>query len=203
MSPPPRTPATKAGNGGVKRDAPHPVRDPAQPLDDAATPSKKNNITGSVKTRQVDVLAFTLGAKRFGVELRFVREVFSTGYITPVPLAPPCVAGATNLRGQVVPLISLSSFIPGETVPAPLPGTDALLVEWSDLRGGLLVDRIIEVYRLPLSGYREAHNETTLFPGSFNTAGGEFTLLDVGGVLKKVRRQSNKAARALSSKESR
>lgn len=200
MTPHPRTTTKKEGIGDVKLDAPPSLSPTPPPANQPTAHSKKNS--GSLENRQVDVLAFTIGAKRLGVELRFVREAFSTGHITPVPLAPPCVAGATNLRGQVVPLILLSSFIPNESVPPPLPGTDALLVEWSELKGGFLVDRIIEVYRLPLSGYREAPDETTLFPGSFKTPGGEITLLDVGGVLKEVRRQSSEAARALSTKES-
>ncbi len=138
----------------------------------------------------VDILSFSAAGHTLGVELRFVREAFSTGYITPVPLAPECIAGTANLRGQVVTLVSISAFIPGAKTNPPLPGSDALLLEWSDLKAGFIVDRIIEVYRLPLSGYCGRKETNIIFPGAFDLQDGKIMLLDVGAALQEVKRRS-------------
>lgn len=56
----------------------------------------------------VPLLLFELGAAVFGVEPTAVREVFPVvGGITPVPLAPPELAGLVNLHGVVLPAVDL------------------------------------------------------------------------------------------------
>ena len=56
---------------------------------------------------QVPLLLFELGQAVFGVEPTAVREVFPVAGITPVPLAPPELAGLVNLHGVVLPAVDL------------------------------------------------------------------------------------------------
>lgn len=42
-----------------------------------------------------------------GVAVKKVQEVLSSQSMTPVPLAPPVIAGLINLRGQIVTVIDL------------------------------------------------------------------------------------------------
>jgi hypothetical protein len=83
----------------------------------------------------------------------------------------------------------------------PLPGDNALLVEYSDLRAGLLIERIIDVYSFPLSGYRENPSSNPLLPGSFQSPAGQMALLDVGAALHEVRSKSHAAARRILDQE--
>ncbi len=175
---------------------------------ESADPVQKRNSETGEELSHIDVLIFSLedpdveGAETLiGVELRFVLEAFRTGHITPIPLAPQCVAGATNLRGQVVPLVLLSAFMPNMEVQHPLHGTDALLVEWSGLKAGFPVEQIIEVYRFPLSRYRSDKNSGIIFPGFFDSPHGAVRLLDVGAALKDVSHRTKQKAKNLSGQD--
>ena len=50
---------------------------------------------------------FTIDGEVFGVDVRRVREVVRPLEITPIPLAPPEVAGLINLRGEIVTALDL------------------------------------------------------------------------------------------------
>ena len=74
----------------------------------------------------MDVVVFTQStgacALRGAVEVRFVEEVIPLGAVTPAPSAPPAVAGAVNVRGQVCAALRLDVALqrPGRGRP-PLP----------------------------------------------------------------------------------
>ena len=67
-----------------------------------AAPEKADDETGFV-----EVLRFQLAYQEYAIEMRFVREVVLTGEITPVPGAPPFVAGICAARGQIISLVDL------------------------------------------------------------------------------------------------
>jgi purine-binding chemotaxis protein CheW len=50
---------------------------------------------------------FTIDGEAFGVDVGRVREVVRPLEITPIPLAPPEVAGLINLRGEIVTALDL------------------------------------------------------------------------------------------------
>ncbi|GMA88922.1 hypothetical protein GCM10025868_41720 [Angustibacter aerolatus] len=53
------------------------------------------------------IATFTLDGRCYGVPVDRVQEVLRSQVRTPVPLAPPAVAGLVNLRGQVLTAIDL------------------------------------------------------------------------------------------------
>lgn len=103
-----------------------------------------------------NVIVFTHGDARFAIELRWVREVFTLGYVTPVPRAPAAVAGVVNYRGSIVPVLDLDALLgwrgAGAGGPAALPpaqaGQGAILVEFEDLRAALRLSSVVEVSTL-------------------------------------------------------
>jgi purine-binding chemotaxis protein CheW len=50
---------------------------------------------------------FTIDGTAFGVDVTRVREVVRPLDVTPIPLAPPEVAGLINLRGEIVTALDL------------------------------------------------------------------------------------------------
>ncbi len=50
---------------------------------------------------------FRLGDLLFGVEVRYVQEVIRYQEMTAVPLAPRCIRGLINLRGQIVTAVDM------------------------------------------------------------------------------------------------
>lgn len=80
----------------------------------------------------------------FGVEVERVQEIFATQEITPVPLAPPVIAGLINLRGEIVTALELRNRLGFPPRPA---GMEAMSVVIRTAEGAvnLLVDQIGDV----------------------------------------------------------
>jgi purine-binding chemotaxis protein CheW len=98
-----------------------------------------------------------IAGERFAIELRWVREIFTLGHVTPIPSAPQVIAGATNFRGTIVPVLHGAALLGavGRRLSAgkgPRAGDSVLLLEVDDLRAAIAVDRIDEVTTLEASG---------------------------------------------------
>jgi purine-binding chemotaxis protein CheW len=50
---------------------------------------------------------FTIERRSYGVDVSRVQEVLRPQDVTPIPLAPPDVAGLINLRGEIVTALDL------------------------------------------------------------------------------------------------
>lgn len=53
-------------------------------------------------------LTFAVGGETFGMNISGVREIIQCGRLTSVPLMPDAIAGVTNLRGEVLPVVDLA-----------------------------------------------------------------------------------------------
>jgi purine-binding chemotaxis protein CheW len=83
-----------------------------------ASASAKDWPTVSAASSQI--LSFTIDRQVFGLSLQAVHDVLDQRPLTRIPLAPPAIAGALNLRGRIITAIE----------SAPPPGIDV-----ADLRG--------------------------------------------------------------------
>lgn len=90
-------------------------------------------------------LTFQVAAEEYGIEILKVREIIGMLPITPVPGSPPVMQGVVNLRGKVIPVLSMRSRFglpPGE----PHPHNVVIVVDGGDgAQIGLAVDRVREV----------------------------------------------------------
>ncbi len=89
----------------------------------------------------IKVLSFYIGGECFAADVTGVRRLARRLEVTPVPAAPPEVAGIAGMRGKVVTLLRYSSGAHG--APAELQAANAILFktggESEEL--GLIVDR--------------------------------------------------------------
>ncbi len=143
---------------------------------------------------ELDVIVFEGGDRRFAIELSYVQEVFSLGYVTPVPLAPPPIRGATNLRGRMLPVISIHPLFGLPDPTTVLLGATALLVHSGQTSAAIPVERVIDVLSVDKGRYEEGGQGTgPLVPGSFRGAAGSTPLLDMDAVLRSVERACGRA----------
>jgi purine-binding chemotaxis protein CheW len=92
------------------------------------------------------------GGQMFGLRLERVRDVFVPRGLSPVPLAPPEIAGLLNLRGRIVTAIDLRRRL--GLPPRSDGGTPvAVGIEERGELYGLMVDRVGDVLRLKPSTY--------------------------------------------------
>jgi two-component system chemotaxis response regulator CheV len=118
--------------------------------------AEKKNLLESVDARtrlagsnMMEILLFSLGTREtFGINVFKVREVGRTPHITRTPNMPRGVEGLISLRGNVIPVLSLSSFLDLEGSAPPGLGKSMMVAEYSKRTLGFLVhdvDRIIRV----------------------------------------------------------
>jgi two-component system chemotaxis response regulator CheV len=99
-------------------------------------------------SNRMEILLFSLGThETFGINVFKVREVSKTPTITKAPNMPPGVEGLISLRGNVIPVVSLSKVMKLADAPGGLGGS-MMVTEYSKRTLGFLVssvDRIIRV----------------------------------------------------------
>lgn len=98
----------------------------------------------------VEVVEFALAFETYAVPIRFVREVLAIKELTPVPCAPPFVAGIVNVRSQILPVIDLKRFfdLPEEGI-ADLH--HIIIFRGETLEVGVLADLVTGVRSLSLA----------------------------------------------------
>ena len=116
---------------------------------------EKKNLLDSVDARtrlagsnKMEILLLSLGTREtFGINVFKVREVGRTPHITRTPNMPKGVEGLVSLRGNVIPVLSLVSFLDHRDKPTE-QGKTMMVAEYSNRTLGFLVhevDRIIGV----------------------------------------------------------
>jgi len=130
-----------------------------------------------------NVIVFALGQARYAVELRWVREVFTLGPVTPVARAPDAVAGVVNYRGAIMPILDLAVLLgtapPGAERASAHGGEGAILVQVEDVRAALRVSSVVEVATL--------RAEEDGVGGLVDSTGRSATLIDPPALLERAR----------------
>lgn len=161
--------------------------------------SPQTNLLESVDARtklagsnKMEILLFTLGTREiFGINVFKVREVSQTPKITRTPNMPHGVEGVISLRGNIIPVISLSKFIATQDNTDVDATSTMIVTEFSKHTQAFLVhdvDRIIRVdwdkVRAPesmLAGNQALITAITELPG-----GKLVSILDVEQILSSV-----------------
>ena len=106
------------------------------------------------------LVIFKLAEGSFGLDIRFVREINRLMEVTPIPTAPAYVEGIMNLRGAVVPVVSLGLRF-GLEKSETTKDSRIVVIESNHNLLGLVVDEVSEVLRLPSSDVESADNMAT------------------------------------------
>ncbi len=105
--------------------------------------------------RLVQLCAFGVAEQEYVVDVMRVRTILRPIPVTPVPHAPRYVEGVIELRGSVVPVVDLRRRL-GRPVTPVGPKARMLIVAVGGREVALLVDRVLEVMRIPRAEIRAA-----------------------------------------------
>ena len=83
-----------------------------------------------------------------GVEVACVREIFFLPELTPIAQAPQDIVGAIDLRGSILPVMDLNLRF-GYVWEEYSVTDSAIVIEWQEVRIGIIVDRVTEVKHIP------------------------------------------------------
>lgn len=95
-----------------------------------------------------NVIVFAIGAARYAIELRWIREVVTLGFVTGVPTAPPALGGLCNLHGAILPVLDVATLLDLPPGPPPRQGDGALVLEAEATVCALRVDQVDHVASL-------------------------------------------------------
>ena len=104
---------------------------------------------------RIEIVEFLLSSERYGLELRYVREVWPLKDLTPIPCTPPFVLGVINVRGQILSVIDLKKLL--DLPEKGLGDLNKVLILKSDtMEFGILADDIIGVRSVPLRELKQS-----------------------------------------------
>lgn len=97
---------------------------------------------------ELRLVSFHISDQVFAVPIMLVQEVLRAVPATKLPAAPPFLAGVTNLRGRVTPLVDLARLL---GIPVGQDHEDKFLIvcRVHDMQIGLLVRAIDTMYKAP------------------------------------------------------
>jgi purine-binding chemotaxis protein CheW len=145
----------------------------------------------SIMSAEEMLVTVKIADQLFGIPVLDVRDVLGPQRITRVPLAPPEVSGALNLRGRIVTAIDVRTRM-GIAVDAEAKTCMSVVVDIHGELYSLIVDRVGEVMSLPSSDFERP--PATLDPRWQEVSSGIYRLkdcllvvLDVARLLRQTR----------------
>ncbi|MGQ0662553.1 MAG: chemotaxis protein CheW [Pseudomonadota bacterium] len=120
-----------------------------------------------------DFVTMTVADQLFGLPVLTVRDALGPQRITRIPLAPPEIAGALNLRGRIVTVIDVRKCLDLPPRPAGNAGM-SLVVDHKGELYSLVIDAVGEVLSVAADTFERS--PATLNPRWRDVAGGIYRL---------------------------
>lgn len=137
----------------------------------------------AVSKEDIQLVSFMVNNEEYGVEVLKVREIIRFPEITKMPNAPEFVEGVINLRGTVVPIISLRSRF-GMPDCDRNRTTRIMVMDVCGSLSGFVVDAVSEVVRtstadiLPPPAVTTSGSENGCISGILNKDGRMIIMMD-------------------------
>jgi purine-binding chemotaxis protein CheW len=96
----------------------------------------------------ISIIEFKLGDDVFGLETDYLREVYRFTHVTSLPGTPAFLSGVISVRGRLLPVIDIRSFL-GESPENGKRKGIAIVVYADNIEIGLLADSIISTRDVP------------------------------------------------------
>ncbi|MBX9688760.1 MAG: chemotaxis protein CheW [Candidatus Obscuribacterales bacterium] len=90
-----------------------------------------------------EVAEFLLGNESYSFELEHLREVCTLAEVTYIPCSPDFVVGVINLRGQIIPIIDILTFLNITGNERLQVYNKAIIVQKDKLVVGILADEVV------------------------------------------------------------
>ncbi|MFZ0954760.1 MAG: chemotaxis protein CheW [Candidatus Sulfotelmatobacter sp.] len=103
---------------------------------------------GNLHGETLQLVGFHVGREEFALDILRVQEIIRLPELTRVPSSPKCMDGVMNLRGKIIPVITLRSRFGLDRVPHD-EQTRIVVIETKGTVLGVIVDSVSEVLRIP------------------------------------------------------
>ena len=106
-----------------------------------------------IEDTTLEIMSFTLGGERYGLDTRFVHGIERTVSCTILPGAPKPFVGVANVRGAIVAVVDVSTLLNVRRA-GPSVAERIIVVGAEEVELAILVDSVEEVLRIPVSNLR-------------------------------------------------
>lgn len=124
-------------------------------------------------------VGFSLLGHRLVAPMGEVSEILILPALTRLPRVKPWVRGVANVRGRLMPVISITSWL-GLPDTTPWRGQRALVVEAGEVYCGLAIDEVYGLKHFAAEAYRgesgEADGLQPFLEGTYSGTDGEWTV---------------------------
>ncbi|MBQ9136074.1 MAG: purine-binding chemotaxis protein CheW [Lachnospiraceae bacterium] len=137
----------------------------------------------------IQYIVIRLGQEQYGIDIKYIDNIVRMQHVTRVPKMPAYLKGVINLRGEVIPIMSLKLKMGLEEDEAT-KATRIIIVKLEQAGTiGMLVDEVKEVVTLDLDEQveklaydKEEKNNFVQSVGKYE--GGLISLLDLNAVVQ-------------------
>ncbi|MEM8639345.1 MAG: chemotaxis protein CheW [Cyanobacteria bacterium P01_G01_bin.54] len=99
----------------------------------------------SLDQRQTALAILKLNQEWLGLDVAMIREFTEIGQVTPIPYSPAHILGNTNLRGEIITLVDISTFLALPPL-APSDRWPVVIVEIGSLSFGIAVSAVVDIH---------------------------------------------------------
>jgi len=129
-----------------------------------------------------------IGDEQYGIDIQFIDNIVRMQHITRVPKVSPYLRGVINLRGEVIPVMSLRIKMGLETDEVT-KNTRIIIIKINHESIGLIVDSVKEVVNIDMNEVERVsfeNREDSYVMGIGKQGAGLISLLDLGAVLQEI-----------------
>ncbi len=159
---------------------------------------------GKEKMKSSQFVGFHLDDQQYAIRIETIQEIVILDQLTPTPQVADCVEGVSNLRGEIIPIVSLRMLLGLETKPKDRESR-TIVVNVDQRTIGCMVDSVSQVIRIPESSIQPAPETITAtggyVAGFAKLADGLVILLDVDQLLLPERLQKDSGSKFRLTKE--
>jgi two-component system chemotaxis response regulator CheV len=119
-------------------------------------------------TNELEIVTFNVGVNLFSINVLKVREIINPLPVTTVPESHPSVEGVVQVRGEILPVISLSAALKLPT-DRSLENTKFIISELNQMK---VVFRVDEVHRIQRISWDQIDEPASLSMGLEETTSG-------------------------------
>ena len=114
----------------------------------------------NIENELLQLVTFRIGNEEFGFNIFKVKEINKMMDITQIPNSQSSVKGVVNLRGSVIPVVSLREKL-NFSIEDYTSKTRIIVVEYQNKSIGFIVDEVSEVLRIDSSIIEKPPEMTT------------------------------------------
>lgn len=146
-----------------------------------------NGEDGKAPIEAIQYIVVRLGQEQYGIDIRFIDNIVRMQSITRVPKVAPYLKGVINLRGEVIPVMSIRMKMGLE--PDEITRATRIIILKSEQQGniGIIVDEVKEVVTLSVDqidkvAYDSKDGKVNFVTGVGKHGGELISLLDLNSI---------------------